>query len=170
MSDDPEVVDLGPLRLRLERLVYGTVVLMSLLVVYDGWADLTSFVGVAIVIVAPTLALAVAHVFAEGVEHHAELQRPLRREEWTEVIVAELGVVVVAVPPLVILAAGWIGPWDPRNTIAVLIWTGLATLVALSLLAAHRAGIRGWRLLGSGALGGLVGLLVISLQIVLKPH
>ena len=37
------MVDVGGHRVSIERLVYATVVLMSVLVVYDGWQELTSF-------------------------------------------------------------------------------------------------------------------------------
>ena len=46
MAEDPEHLRLGPLEVRLERVVYATVVLMSVLAVYDGWASLTTFAGV----------------------------------------------------------------------------------------------------------------------------
>ena len=170
MAEDPEHLRIGPLEVRLERVVYATVVLMSVLAVYDGWAELASFLGVAIVIVAPLLALAVAHLFSEAIEDHYRLQRPLTRAEWRRLALGQLKILVAAVPPLVILGIGWISPLDERSTIAALLWTGVATLVVLSLIAARRAGIRGWRLAVAGLSGGVVGLIVISLQVLLKPH
>ncbi len=170
MAEDPEHLRLGPIEVRLERVVYATVVLMSVLAVYDGWAELTSFLGVAIVILAPLVALAVAHLFSEVIEEHYRLQRPLTGAEWRRLASGQLKILVAAVPPLVILGLGWLSPLDERRTIAVLLWTGVATLVVLSLVAARRAGIRGWRLAVAGLSGGVVGLLVISLQVLLKPH
>ena len=170
MAEDPEHLRIGPIEIRLERIVYATVVLMSVLAVYDGWAELTSFVGVAVVIVAPLLALGIAHLFSEVIEEHYLLQRSLTRAEWRHLVVGQLTVLIAAVPPLVILGIGWVSPLDPRSTIAVLLWTGVATLVLLSLVAGWRAGIRGWRLGVAGFSGGLVGLIVISLQVLLKPH
>jgi hypothetical protein len=170
MAEDPEHLRIGPLEVRLERVVYATVVLMSVLAVYDGWAELTSFLGVAIVIVAPLVALGVAHLFSEVIEEHYRLQRPLTGAEWRRLSLGQLRILVAGVPPLVILGIGWLSPLDERRTIAVLLWTGVATLVVLSLVAARRAGIRGWRLAVAGLGGGLVGLIVISLQVLLKPH
>jgi hypothetical protein len=170
VAEDPEHLHLGPVEVRLERVVYATVVLMSVLAVYDGWAELTTFLGVAAVIVAPLVALGVAHLFSEVMEEHYRLQRPLTRGEWRRLVRGQLTILVAAVPPLVILGIGWLSPLDPRRTIAVLLWTGVATLVGLSLVAARRAGIRGWRLALAGLSGGLVGLIVISLQVLLKPH
>ena len=170
MVEDPEHLRIGPLEVPLERVVYATVVLMSVLAVYDGWAELTTFVGVALVILAPIVALAVAHLFAEAMEEHYHRQRPLTRTEWSQLAVGQLRIFVAAIPSLVVLAIGWVSPLDARSTITVLLWTGVLTLVFLALAAASRAGIRGWRLAVAGLSGGVVGLIVISLQILLKPH
>lgn len=170
LPGDREVLRIRGLRVSIERLVYATVVLMSVLVVYDGWADLTTYAGVAAVIIGPILALAVAHLFSEVFELHFARQRPLTREEWREVVLDQLHLLLAAVPPLVILGIGWLSPLDERRTIAVLLWTGVLTLMGLSLLAARRAGFHGWRLGAACLSGGVVGLIVISLQIVLKPH
>jgi hypothetical protein len=170
MVEDPEHLRIGPFEVQLERVVYATVVLMSVLAVYDGWAELTSFLGVAVVILAPLAALAVAHLFSEVIEEHYHLQRSLTRAEWRRLSMDQLKILVAAAPPLVIVAIGWVSPVDPRGTIRVLLWTGVLTLVALSLIAARRAGIRGGRLLVAGLGGGVVGLIVISLQVLLKPH
>ncbi len=170
MSVDPEVLRVGPIVVSLERLVYATVVLMSVLVVYDGWQDLASFAGVAAVILAPTFALAVAHLFSDAVEEYFRAQRPLTAEERRALALGQVQVLLAAVPMLVLLGIGAISPLDARGSIATLLWAGVLTLVGLTLLAAHRAGIRGWRLAVAGLAGGAVGLIVVSLQILLKPH
>ena len=160
----------GRHHLRLDRLVYATVVLMSVLVVYDGWQELASFAGLVAVIMAPMLALAIAHLFAEVLQAHAELRRPLTASEWARFTRDQVPWFLAAVPPLVMLGIGWVSPLDALTTISVLIWTGLLTLVALAAVAGHRAGLRGWRWLVAALSGGVVGLIVISLQVVLKPH
>ena len=43
---------------------------------------------------------------------------------------------------------------QPRITIELLLWTGVATLVALGALAGYRAGLRGWPWLMAAAGGG----------------
>lgn len=170
----PEVVETPPRQwldqVRLDRLVYATVVLMSVLVVYDGWQDLVTFLGVALVIISPTVALAVAHFFAESMHEHAELERPLTRPEWATIARGQVSHLLAGVPALLVLGVGWVTPMDARGAVALLLWTGVGTLVVLSALAAYRAGISGWRLVVAALSGGIVGLIVISLQIVLKPH
>ena len=170
VTEDPGILRVGPLHMRIERAVYATVVLMSVLVVYDGWQDLPTFAGVAAVIVAPMLALAAAHLFSEGIEEHVRVQRPLTRAEWGRLALDQAQVLLVAVPSLLVVGIGWLSPLGTRSTIAVLLWTGVVTLVVLAVVAARRAGIRGWRVLVAGAGGGVVGLIVISLQVLLKPH
>ena len=168
--EDPGRLRIGPVEVRLERVVYATVVLMSVLAVYDGWAELATFLGVAVVIVAPLLALAIAHMFSEVLEEHFRRQRPLTGAEWRQLALEQLTILAAAVPSLVILGLGWLSPLDPRSTIVVLLWTGVLTLVVITLVAAARAGVRGWRLAAAGVVGGALGLIVISLQILLKPH
>jgi hypothetical protein len=155
---------------RIDRLVYATVVLMSVLVVYDGWQQLASFAGLAAVIIAPMLALGIAHLFAEVLHAIAELRRPLTAPEWAHFAREQVSWFLAALPPLVVLGIGWVSPMDALTTISLLIWTGLLTLIALAAVAGHRAGLRGWRWVGSALSGGVIGLIVISLQVVLKPH
>lgn len=160
----------APWHVDLERLSYATVVLMSVLVVYDGWADLTTFAGTAAVILAPVIALTVAHVFSGAIQHISDVRRPLTRPEWRGLLADNSRTMLVAVPPLVVTGLGWISPIDARSTISVLLLTGTLTLVVIAAVAGHRAGLRGWRLVLAGVVGGLVGLIVVSLQILLKPH
>ena len=160
----------GPWHVDLERLSYATVVLMSVLVVYDGWADLTTFAGVAAVIVAPVIALTVAHVFSEALQHISDVRRSLTRAEWRQLVRTNSRSMLVAVPPLVVTGLGWVSPINARSTISVLLVTGTLTLIVLASTAGHRAGLRGWRLVLAGVVGGLVGLIVVSLQILLKPY
>lgn len=163
-------VQIGAWRLRLDRLVYATVVLMSVLAVYDGWQGLATFLGVLGVILGPLVALALAHLFAEVLHAHAELRRPLTRPEWWELTVDQAPWFVAALPPLVVLGIGWLSPLDVLSTIRVLLWTAVATLVVVSGVAGRMAGLTGWRWWAAAASGGVVGLLVIGLQILLKPH
>ena len=156
--------------LRLDRLVYATVVLMSVLAVYDGWQDLATFAGVAAVILGPLLALSVAHLFADVLHAHSELRRPLTAAEWRHHVRDQLSWFAAAVPPLIVLAIGWISPADVVGTIALVLWTAVVTLIVLSGIAGSRAGLRGWRWWAATASGGLIGLMVIGLQVLLKPH
>lgn len=170
MANDSAPFRLGGHPISLERLTYATTVLMSVLVVYDGWEERATFIGVVVVILGPILALAAARCFAEALQEHLEVERPLTRAEWRAILTSQWQVFLAAVPPIIVLGIGWLSPLDARSTIELLLWTGTATLMGLGALAGYRAGLRGWRWLAAAASGAAVGLLVISLQILLKPH
>jgi voltage-gated potassium channel Kch len=161
---------IGGWAVSLERLTYATIVLMSVLVVYDGWDELASYVGVAVVILGPTLAIAAAHLFSDAVHSHAEHGRPLTLTEWRHLLIDQVQILASAIPPLLVLAVGWLSPFDENGTIALLLWTGVATLTGLAAVAGRRAGFRGWRWVIVAMSGGAVGLFVVSLQIILKPY
>lgn len=169
MTEQAEAPSRGRHGIRIERLTYATVVLMSVLAVTEDWRDITTLAAVA-VITAPLLALAIAHFFAELLQAHAELERPLTASEWRRCAREQGDDLIAAIPPLVAVGLSWLFGFDVETTVWVLLWFGLASLVALAAIAAHRAGMRSWRLLAAASAGGAMGLLVISLQILLKPH
>jgi hypothetical protein len=116
------------------------------------------------------VALAVAHLFSEVMQAYAEVQRPLTGQEWRTQLKDQVQLLLAAVPSLLVLGIGWRSSLDERSTVTLLVWTGAVTLVGLAGWAGYRAGLRGWYWILAALSGGLVGLLVISLQIVLKPH
>lgn len=167
---DSEIVLFGGWRISIERQAYATIVLMSVLILFEGWERLATFGDVAIVILGPILALALAHFFAELLQDYADLQRPLTGDEWLAGLQDQGQLLLTAVPSMIVLAIGWRSSIDEPTTVRLLVWTGAVTLVVLAGWAGYRAGLRGWRW-GVAALGGgMVGLFVMSLQLVLKPH
>ncbi|HET9143937.1 hypothetical protein [Actinophytocola sp.] len=153
-----------------ERAIYGTVVLMSVLAVYTGWEGHPNFLGVALVITLPTLALMLAHLFAGSMTRHMAVERPLTWPEWRQLLRDDAEFLLVAVPPLVALAIGWLSPLDAFGSIQVILGLGTLMLAGWGLYAGFRAGLTGIWLIGSALAGGGIGALVIALQIVFKPH
>jgi len=162
-------VRVGGVALDLERLAYATVVVMSVLAAYQGWAKL-SFLSAALVVVSPVLAVCLAHAFSELLQEHSAHQRTLTRAEWAAAARRQLHLLLAALPPLVILTIGRAASIEVERTGAVVELTGMVTLMFLSAIACRRAGLRGWQLILGSLAGGLVGLTVIALQIALKPH
>jgi hypothetical protein len=167
-DEDPEVVHVHGYALDLERLTYATIVVMSVLAVYTGWAKL-SFLAATAVVVAPVVALGVAHAFSEALHKHAETRRPLNAQEWKAVAWHQLHLLLAAVPPLVLLILGRTTPIGNENVRAAVLTTGMVTLIALTAVAAKHAGYTGWRWLVASLSGGVIGVVVIVLQVVLKP-
>lgn len=171
MRETRRPVMLGPLRINVATWVYTTVTLMSVLTVYDGWADLIKPAGIALLVVGPTVALALAHTFAEGLDYTVEHGRGISWDRAKFLIGEFLQFVMVAVPPLVVLAVtAWVLQKPPRECLRSMLVLGVLSLGFWGALAGWRSGMRDWRLLVSTVLGLGLGLVVFAFQLVLKPH
>jgi hypothetical protein len=84
------------------RIIYGTITLASVLVVYDGWHHLRS-IEVIGVIVGPVLAMFLSHVFAASLAEQVALGRPVTGAERRKIIGEESRFLLLAVPPLVLV-------------------------------------------------------------------
>jgi hypothetical protein len=151
-----------------DHLVYTTITMMSVLVVYDGWPHL-SVAGVAGVIAGPVLAMFISHVFAATLARHVALQRRLSAAEWGHVVLAEAPFLLFAVPPLAILALLDAAGLPVTQAIRVVLWIGTASLGAWSGLAGRRAGLRGGPLVLAVLFGLAAGFIVLALQVYLQP-
>lgn len=143
---------------------------MSVLAVYTGWEDHPRFVGVALVIVLPTLALMLAHLFAGSMTRHMAVQRALTWPEWRQLLRDDAEFLLVAIPPIIALAISSLSPLDVFDAVSVILGLGTLTLAGWGYYAGYRAGMTGWRLFTSALAGAGIGVLVIALQIVFKPH
>lgn len=150
-----------------EHLSYATIVVMAELGVYGGWQSLSYAAG-ALIVLAPVMAIAIAHAFSQLLHAHATHARPLTRDEWRFAAWRQLHVLLAAVPALIILALGRVTPMGMTHVRALVLITGTVTLVAMASLASRRVGYRGGPWLLASATGGLIGLLVISVQVILK--
>jgi hypothetical protein len=167
----PQPFSVGPVEIRIATWVYATVSLMSILVVFDGWRELKSPAGIVIVVVGPTIALGVAHVFADVLQHHVVHGRAHRRHEVVELGWDLVQYLLVAVPPLLVFAVSYLVlDREPSQSIQSMLLLGAASLGFWGGLAGWRTGYRGWRLLLAVAAGLFVGMLVFAFQLVLKPH
>jgi hypothetical protein len=151
-----------------DRIIYSTITLMSVLIVYDGWQHL-KLLGVVGVIVGPVLAMFLSHVFSAGLARHVALSRRLSRSEWLHVVNSETPFLLLAVPPLAILAVLDLSGVSLTDAIRVIIWIGTASLGFWSGLAGHRAGLRRWPLALAVLAGLLTGFAVLALQVFLQP-
>jgi hypothetical protein len=148
--------------------VVGTITLTSVLIIYDGWASL-SFGDAAAIIVGPVLAIFIARAFGEALAKVAAKGSPLNRSELLVGVRAECGFLLLAVPPIVLLAVLDLAGVALGDSIQVVIWLGAASLGFWGGLAGVRAGLRGWRLALAVAIGLLIGGLVLTLRVILQP-
>jgi hypothetical protein len=148
--------------------VVGTITLTSVLIIYDGWASL-SFGDAAAIIVGPVLAIFIARAFGEALAKVAAKGNPLSRSELLSGVRAECGFLLLAVPPIVLLAVLDLAGVALGDSIQVVTWLGAASLGFWGGLAGVRAGLRGWRLALAVAIGFLIGGLVLTLRVILQP-
>ena len=156
------------LRIRVDRIIYTTITLMSVLIIYDGWATL-HFWDVVAIVFGPILAIFLSHVFGEELGIRVALGRPLTRSERRAVIVEESRFLLVPIPPLIILTVLTLAGVSYTRSINVIVLTGVLSLGVWGAIAGRRAGLTGWSLMGATLLGLAVGCVILVLQAVLQP-
>ena len=152
----------------IDRVIYATITVMSVLIVYDGWEKL-HLVEVAGVIFGPILAMFLSHVFSAGMARQVAEGRRLRWAERLTIMRAESRFLLLSVPPLALLALTQLAGLSLKWSVNTIVWAGAASLGYWSYVAARRAGLRRWQLVGAIAGGLSVGLLIIVLQVLLQP-
>jgi hypothetical protein len=151
----------------IDRAVYGTIVVTSVLVIYDGWANLR-VLGAVAVILGPVVAMVIGHVFAASLAAYAAHRRRATRRELLRIVRRESRFLFVCVPQIVLLLVLTLVGFGLSETVRVLIWCGAASLGFWGGLAAPagwlaRPGRCARRDRGLAA-GGAVLLLQVFLQ------
>jgi len=164
----PPPTRVGPLKIRADRMIYTTITLLCVLIIYDGWEQLR-FWNVVTVIVGPVLAVFLGHVFGAALGTRVAIGRPLTRGERWAVMVEECRFLLVAVPPLTILVVLTMFGVSYTRTIQVIVLTGVLSLGVWGGAAGRRAGLTGWGQVLSIAYGLLLGGVVLVVQALLHP-
>jgi|SRR5450755_1366735 hypothetical protein len=152
----------------LDRAVYTTITVMSILIVYDGWKNLK--LGAAVgVILGPVLAMFVSHVFSASLARQTELHGRPGRSEQMGIIRTELRFLLLAAPALALLIILTAAGVSVGNSIQAVIFLEGASLGYWGFVAGRRAGLAGWPLARTVVFGLIVGLLVLALKVFLQP-
>lgn len=158
----------GRLKIRVDRLIYTTITLMSVLIIYDGWNRL-SFWGVLAVILGPILAIFLSHLFGAELGTRVAKGRPLTWRERRKAFVEECRFLILIVPPVLILIVLSLSGVSYGRIIQVIVLAGVASLGVWGGLAGHKAGLTGWGLVAATACGLLLGGFILGLQTLLQP-
>jgi hypothetical protein len=164
----PQLPQLVPRAVYLDRIVYATITLMSVLIIYDGWQHLR-LLGVVGVIVGPVVAMFMGHVFSALLARQVELGRPLQRLDYATIIRSESRFLLLCIPPLVIVAGLFACGLSLSHTIQVTLWVGVGSLGFWGFAAGRRAGYTGWRIVVAVGAGLLIGVVVLAVQVFLQP-
>ncbi len=163
-----QMTRVGRLKLRVDRVIYTTITLMSVLIIYDGWNHL-SFWGVLAVILGPMLAIFLSHLFGAELGIRVARGRPLTWRERRAAFVEECRFLVIMIPPVLILIVLSVAGVSYGRIIQVIILVGVASLGVWGGVAGHRAGLTVWGLVASTAYGLLLGGVILALQALLQP-
>jgi hypothetical protein len=151
-----------------DRIVYATITIMSVLIIYDGWQHLR-LIDVAGVIVGPVVAMFLAHVFSAAMAKHIEEGRVLHRTEWCGVVRTQAPFLLLCVPPLAIVSVLFAIGVSLTDAIRITLWIGTASLGYWAFVAGRRAGFAGWRMVAVVALGLMIGVVILLIQVFLQP-
>jgi hypothetical protein len=159
---------IGRLKIRVDRVIYTTITLLSVLIIYDGWEQL-QFWDVVAVILGPIVAIFLSHVFGAALGTRVALGRALSRHERRAVFVEECRFLLIPVLPLAILVVLAIAGVSYARIIQVIVLAGVLSLGFWGGVAGRRAGLTGWALALSIAYGLLLGGIILVLQAMLQP-
>lgn len=152
----------------IDRIVYTTITLACVLIVYDGWANL-KVVDVVWVILGPVLAMFISHVYSGVLALQVELRR---RPTWAErrrLARSESRFLLLAVPPIAVLLVLQLAGVGVSDSIQVIVILEALSIGFWAGLAAHRARLKGMDVARAVAVGLLIGVMVLTLQVLLQP-
>ena len=164
----PPKTRVGRLKIRVDRVIYTTITLLCVLIIYDGWEQL-QFWDVVAVILGPIVAIFLGHVFGAALGTRVALGRKLSRSERQAVFVEECRFLLIPVLPLAILAVLAVAGVSYTRIIQVIVLTGVLSLGVWGGVAGRRAALTGWALVFSMAYGLLLGGIVLVLKAMLQP-
>jgi hypothetical protein len=165
-----DALRIGPLRLSAHRAIYGTVIVMAALAVFDEEDSAVTTLDVVGMVLAPLAVLAAAHLFSDAADRQIVLARPLHLRDWGRLLAENLQYLYVAVPPLVVLVFAFEEGWDASETVGLLLLLGAGSLMFWGWLMAERARLAPrWCVMYAIAYG-LLGLVILALEIVLTGH
>lgn len=151
-----------------DRVIYATITLMSVLIIYDGWQQLR-FLTVVGVIVGPVLAMFLAHVFSASLAQQLSLGKPVTMAGRMKIVRSESRFLLLCAPP--VLLVGVLVPLGVSMSEAIrsVLALGTVSLGFWGGVAGRRAGLTGWRLVRAVMAGLLIGVLILALQVFLQP-
>jgi hypothetical protein len=149
---------------RLKERIYVTFTALAVMIAIEshgGTEPLEALVTLLITVLGTVLAVLVADVLA----HMAVQERVLTGEEFRHAAQVSLGALGVVALPVAFLALGALGVIPVDWALRLPIYALLIALVAVGVLAVRRVGTSRWRRLAALVALGLVGVLVLALEL-----
>ncbi len=158
------------IRFDAHRLIYATIMLLVALAIYDDDVQAfsgTRFVDLFVIVMLPLFALSCAHAFADALDIQIKTKRRLTSADRRHLLGAALQYLSVGIPVLLIgvlyeLAGGQAGEateWGQG--------LGVASLFLWGAFAARSAGLGPWAQMRFALIYGLVGLMIVAVELAL---
>ena len=148
---------------RIGSTVYGTVTVMATLTAF---ANTKTPWELCTLVATTAFVLWLGHLYAHGLAESITLSQPLRFDELTRIAHSEVGILLAAVLPTLVLLLGVIGVLDEGTCVWIAIGISLATLAAQGFRYA-RIESAGWKGTATAVGANLaLGLLVVALKVV----
>lgn len=153
------------MRVSLSSGVYGTIAVAALLaaetVQRENYAETIGALALTIVL------YWIAHAYASSATRRLRDQEHLTAKGFVKAMVEQAPILAGAVAPLAMLVVFGIAGASLGHAVTAGLWTAAATIVAIEVTAAVRAGAEGFELVAQAAIGVVLGVLVIVLKLVL---
>lgn len=164
------ILHLGPIRLEPRIIVYATIIQLTTFALLDtrNIADRISWDNLVLISLGPMLALALAHTFSEILDYHIRAGEYVSAATIREVTTSNLQFLYVGVIPLIVAVI--LLPTDETMTVAVdlIFLIGIISLFVWGAVAARMAGRSFGRQLLFGIGYGIVGCIVIAIELLLR--
>lgn len=161
---------LGPLTLDPHKIIYATIILMTSFAIYDEGTEQLStgaYVEIIALSIAPLFALAMAHAFSEALDLQIRNGRRLSGADRRHLFLTNLQYLYVAIPPLLLIVLLSFLQWPANDIVGVAMLMGIASLFFWGIYAGRKAGMSRIRQLSFGLNYGLMGLFVITVELII---
>jgi hypothetical protein len=161
---------LGRLRLDVHSLIYSTIILMTALALYDEGTDKLiegvwlTLLGISI---APLFALMMAHSFSDALDLQIRFGRRLSPRDRRAVLLKNVQYLYVAIPSTLLLGVFTTAHIDANVAVDITLLIGLASLFFWGSFAARKAKLGWLRQITFGLSYGLMGVLVLIVELAL---
>jgi len=164
-SSHDETVRIWHLNVDVERYIYGTVSVLAVLAVYEGWGTDQGTAGFLVVSIGTTFALFLAHLYGAATNEYFQMRRHLNMGEWAQLIAREAQYFLVLVPLTITFFIVRVTGGTVSEALRAASIVGIGLVAALVAYAAWIAGIRGWRLVAAGVGGLIVGAVILGIEL-----
>lgn len=167
---DPRIA-FGPLHLDPRAIIYSTILMLTAVALVSpgpGPFTFDEFVRAGGLLLAPLFAISMAHGFSEAIDLQIRLRRPLTWADRRHLIALNLQYMVIGVIAWATLLVPLALQWSVDAAVWQLYILGVLSLAGWGAAAAHHGGLPRRRQIMMGINYGVVGMLIVTIEVVLK--